>query len=52
VERTQSGAICDDLVGGIGAPERIIGHQGDDGVDLRVHGTDAVEMRLHHFARR
>jgi hypothetical protein len=40
----------DRLVGGVGAPERIIGHQGDDGVDLRVHGADAIQMGLNDFA--
>ena len=44
-------AAGDGLVGRIGARQRLFGHQGDDGVDLRVHRGDAVQVRLDHFTR-
>ncbi len=38
-------------VGGIGALENVLGHQGYDRIDLRVHGFDAIQVGLDDLPR-
>ena len=52
MQRPKRRAAGHGLICRVGARERLLGHEGDDGVDLRIHGLDAVEMRLDHFAGR
>lgn len=39
-------------VGGVGGAQRVLGQQGDDGVDLRIDLGDAIQVRLQDLARR
>jgi hypothetical protein len=50
MEGTEFGTAGDRLVGGVADPQRVLGTQSDDGIDLRVHLLDAVQVGLDDFA--